>query len=377
MSAAMGDFFSGIGIIIPSFLAVITVVVFFHELGHFAMARLFGVTVQTFSLGFGREICGWNDSHGTRWKLSWLPLGGYVKFFGDADVSSRADTKSMEEMDLEARKGVLHFKPLYQRALVAAAGPLANFILAITIFTFVFMAFGRQVVQPIVDDVQAESAAAEAGFRHGDRILTVDGQKVADFGDVQRIVGTSDGTTPLAILIARSGAELTLYATPRMVEVKDAIGGVHQMPRLGLKSSDDVAVIRYGPVAATGLAVKQTWFIVDQTMGYLAKVVTGRESADQLSGPIGIAKVSGQMAKLGFLAFINLVALLSVSIGLLNLFPIPVLDGGHLLYYACEAVLGRPLGERAQEVGFRIGLALVLCLMLFATFNDLVRSNLF
>jgi regulator of sigma E protease len=372
----MDAFFSWFELGLPSFLFVITVVVFFHELGHFLMARCFDVKIQTFSVGFGRELVGFTDKKGTRWKISLLPLGGYVKFFGDADVSSKPDQKSIDEMDAETRSGVLHFKPLHQRALVAAAGPIANFILAIAIFAVVFMIFGRQVVQPIVDQVQPGTAAEEAGFMHGDRILSVNGQTISDFLDVQRVVADNEGA-PMTVVVQRNGASVTLHAIPRMVEVDDPIGGKDRKPHLGLQSTDQTTLVRYGPVAATSLAVKQTWYIVDQTLTYLTRVATGKESTRQLSGPIGIMKVSGDVAHLGFLPLINLAALLSVSIGLLNLFPIPVLDGGHLLYYACEAVLGRPLGERAQEVGFRIGLALVLCLMLLATFNDLARFNLF
>jgi regulator of sigma E protease len=360
------------GVGLPAFLFVITLVVFVHELGHFLVARWCGVKVETFSIGFGREIVGFNDSKGTRWKLSWIPLGGYVRFAGDADVSSRPDSQSLQQMDPHLREGTLHFKPLYQRALVAAAGPIANFILAIVIFACLIWTVGKPAEPPIVEAVTAGSAAETAGMQSGDLIRSVDGENIRAFADLQRIVGANAGKT-LHVLVNRKGRDVALDVVPTATEVTDASGAKHSLGRLGIRD----ATMSVGIVEAIGGGLDQTWFIVAQTGSYLGKIVTGRESPDQLHGIIGIGAVSDQMARVGFAALIGLAGLMSVSIGLVNLLPIPVLDGGHLLYYAFEAVLGRPLGERAQEVGFRLGLAFVLCLMLLATFNDLVRLNLF
>jgi regulator of sigma E protease len=372
MPAAISDFLSWLGVGLPAFLFVITLVVFFHELGHFMMARWCGVAVDTFSVGFGREIVGFNDRHGTRWKISWLPLGGYVKFAGDADVSSRPDTENLQKMDAGARAGSLHFKPLYQRALVAAAGPVANFILAIVLFTGLIMTMGKPAEPPIVDQVMQSSAAAAAGLRAGDIIRSVDGKAVHVFTDLQSVVGASAGRV-IHLVIGRDGRDIAIDATPMATIVADPTGAKHSIGRLGIRDG----TVPVGFVDAVKGSFEQTWFIIDQTGSYLGKIVTGRESPNQLHGILGIGAVSDQAARIGFGALLSLAALMSVSIGLLNLLPIPVLDGGHLLYYACEAVLGRPLGERAQEVGFRLGLAFVLCLMLLATFNDLVRFNLF
>ena len=372
MPNVVANFFSWMGVGLPAFLFVITLVVFIHELGHFLVARLCGVTVDIFSIGFGREIVGFNDRHGTRWKLSWIPLGGYVKFAGDADASSRPDSASLQRMDSGTRQGALHFKPLYQRALVAAAGPIANFILAIVIFAGVILTVGKPAEPPIVEAVTSGSAAESAGIKAGDTIRSVGGETIHVFSDLQRIVGANAGHS-LHVLVTRDGHDVGVDVVPTLSEVTDASGVKRSYGRLGIKD----ATVGVGFLEAVKGGVDQTWFIIAQTGSYLGKIVTGRESPDQLHGILGIGAVSDQAARIGFGALIGLAGLMSVSIGLVNLLPIPVLDGGHLLYYACEAVLGRPLGERAQEVGFRLGLAFVLCLMLLATFNDLVHLNLF
>jgi regulator of sigma E protease len=360
-------------LIIPAFLFVITVVVFFHELGHFLAARACGVKVDIFSIGFGREIVGFYDRKGTRWKISWLPMGGYVKFAGDADPSSRSDPETLKNMDPAEREGSLHFKPLYQRAFVAAAGPLANFILAIAIFTLAFMISPTAPVEPpVIAEISAGSAAEAAGVQIGDVIETVDGVAVTRFLDLQRVVTESEGRQ-LRLGIVRNGQPMEILAAPRPTDITDAAGTTSSAFRLGI-------VPRYEPLPlpqAFVRAVGQTWSIIQRTTAYLGELVVGRASTNELSGPLGIAKAAGDWAAVGFVALLNLTAFISVAIGFANLLPIPVLDGGHLLYYAFEAVLGRPLGERAQEVGFRLGLAVVLCLMLLATFNDLVRFNLF
>jgi regulator of sigma E protease len=372
MPAIVSQFVSWMGVGLPAFLFVITIVVFFHELGHFLVARWCGVTVETFSIGFGREIVGFTDRKGTRWKLSWIPLGGYVRFTGDADASSRPDRKALDAAAGDEHSGILHFKPLYQRALVAAAGPVANFILAIVIFAGIIVTVGKPAEPPIVEAVTPGSAAETAGIKPGDAIRAVGGQTIRVFADLQRIVGASAGKT-LHAVVMRDGREVGLDVVPAAAEVTDGSGVKRSIGRLGIRD----ATIPVGFVEAVEGGVDQTWYIIAQTGSYLGRIVTGRESPDQLHGILGIGAVSDQAARIGFAALIGLAGLMSVSIGLVNLLPIPVLDGGHLLYYACEAVLGRPLGERAQEVGFRLGLAFVLCLMLLATFNDLVRLNLF
>jgi regulator of sigma E protease len=359
---------------LPAFLVAILVVVFFHELGHFSVARFFGVSIEAFSVGFGRELFGWNDRHGTRWKICALPLGGYVKFVGDANVASKPDDEELRDMDPALRAGVLHFKPLYQRALVVAAGPLANFVLAIVILAGMFTVMGRaiDVVEPVIGMVVEGSAAAQAGILAGDTIQSVDGQEMATFAEFAGHIRSGSGGE-ISLQIDRGGEILTLAATP-LAELGGADGS-ETIYRLGVGSATISEPI--GPVQSVGLAVNQTWAIIAGTMGYLGNIFTGQEAPDQLAGPLGIASFAGEMAQRGVADFVWFVALISVSIGLVNLFPIPVLDGGHLLYYGFEAALGRPLGERAQEVGFRVGLALVLSLMLLATFNDLVRFNLF
>jgi regulator of sigma E protease len=365
---------SFLGYALP-FLFVLTVVVFFHELGHFWVARRCGVKVDAFSVGFGRELLGFNDRHGTRWKLCAIPLGGYVRFHGDDSAASTPDTKALSKMG-EAEKRVSFFhQSVSKRAAIVAAGPIANFILAVVIFSGVFMVHGRQVTTARVDSVQAASAAAEAGFQAGDLILSIDGRKIENFGDMQRIVSGSPDV-PLKVLVARDGKELTLTATPKLREIKDNFGNTHRLGMLGISRSataEDIVTERYGPVDAVRLGVLETWFVVERTMTYLGGIVTGREGADQLGGPIRIAQVSGQVATVSFAALLHLTAVLSISIGLLNLFPVPLLDGGHLVFYAIEAARGRPLSDRAQEFGFRIGLALVLMLMLFATWNDILH----
>lgn len=363
-----------LGYVIP-FLFVLTLVVFFHELGHFWVARRAGVRVVTFSLGFGPEIAGFNDKHGTRWRIAAIPLGGYVRFFGDEDAASTPDSARLSQMTAAERNESFFYKPVAWRAAIVAAGPIANFLLAITIFAIVFMVFGKQVTAPRVDQINPGSAAEMAGFKPGDLVLEIDGAKVDSFSDMQRIVGSHAGQ-PLAFTVARGDREVTLTATPELKEVKDPFGNSHRTGLLGISRSlaaGDVTTQRFGPVEAIGMGVQETWFVVARTFDYLGGLVAGRESADQLGGPIRIAQVSGQVATFGIGALLSLAAVLSVSIGLLNLFPIPLLDGGHLLFYAFEAIRGRPLSARTQDIGFRIGLALVLMLMIFATWNDVLH----
>lgn len=372
-SASLGSLAS---YLIP-FIFVILVVVFFHELGHFLVARWNGVKVEAFSVGFGPEIVGFTDRHGTRWKFSWIPLGGYVRFFGDENAASVPDQNAVAAMSDEARAVSFPAKRVGQRAAVVAAGPIANFILAIVIFAFIYSVVGRNVVSPRVDAVAPESAAEAAGLAAGDVVVSIDGRAIESFNDLQRVV-SANADRELRVSVDRDGEIVTVTATPQRREVTDRFGNVHRVGILGLQrtrgENESIETVRYDPATAVWMGVKETGYVVTRTLTYLKDVVTGREKPDQLSGPIRIAQVSGQVAGIGFVALLNLAAILSVSIGLVNLFPIPMLDGGHLLYYTIEAIRGKPLSARAQEFGFKIGLAVVLLLMAFATWNDL--SNL-
>ncbi len=363
-----------IGYIIP-FLFVLTIVVFFHELGHFLVARWAGVKVLTFSLGFGPELFGFNDRHGTRWKVSAIPLGGYVKFFGDESEASTPSSDALQAMTEEERNVSFHGKKVGPRAAIVAAGPIANFLLAIVIFAALFTFFGKPSQTARVDSVQENSAAAAAGFKPGDIVTAIDGGAIESFTDMQRLVSTKAGTS-LVFTVKRGDAVVTLNGTPQLREIKDSFGNAHRVGVLGITRATgpgDTVTQPVNPVTAVWLGVKETWFVVDRTVAYIGGIFTGRESADQVGGPIRIAQISGQVATIGLSALIHLAAVLSVSIGLLNLFPVPLLDGGHLLFYAVEAIRGKPLSERSQELGFRVGLALVLMLMLFATYNDILH----
>jgi regulator of sigma E protease len=368
------DFLHGLATfgIIP-FLVVLTIVVFFHEFGHFLVARWCGVKVVTFSIGFGPELFGFNDRHDTRWKVCAIPLGGYVKFFGDENAASVPDHAAAAAMSEAERQVSFVHKSVGPRAAVVVAGPLANFILSIVIFAGIFMSFGRQVIPARVDAVQPDSAAAAAGLKPGDLIVAIDGRPIDGFSEMQRIVAGSSGHT-LTLTIDRGGAREEVKATPTTRGYCSAVLGISKLP------SDDVKLKRENPASALALGVDETYFVVERSLCFVAGVIVGRESANQLGGPIRIAEVAGDAWKSGLdsggigtaiASLLYLTGFLSASIGLLNLFPIPLLDGGHLLFYAIEALRGRPLSERAQEVGFRIGLAIVVMLMIFAAYNDI------
>ena len=363
---------------VPAFAVVFTFVVFFHELGHFLMARAFGVSIETFSIGFGTEVFGRTDKKGTRWKVSWLPLGGYVKFLGDENVTSTTpDLERIEQLKTEERSGVLFFKPLYQRALVAAAGPLANFVFAFVVYVVLLTSYGAKAISTYVGDVQPHSPAAAAGIKPGDKIAAVDGQPVRLFyGELQETLQSGKGKT-LTLSIERGGKPITLRVTPGWIDNTDVYGAHIRTPGIGINHAEETAentvFIPVPLIRAPLVAAVQCWRIVDLSLTGLWRMVSHQADASQIGGPIAMAQMAKSAASHGLYDLISLIAFISVSIGLINLFPIPLLDGGHLLYYGCEAVLGRPLGERAQDVGFRLGLALVLGLMIFATWNDLVR----
>lgn len=354
-----------------SFVVVLTAIIYVHELGHYWVARWSGIRVEVFSIGFGNELFGWTNRHGTRWKISAVPLGGYVKFFGDASAASTPG--ELDQMSDAERRVSFHHQPLKIRSAVVVAGPASNFIFAVMVYAAMFAIIGQPFTSPVVGEVVVGGAADLAGIRAGDRVLAVDGAAVERFEELPAYVALR-AETMIVMTVLRDNAKVDIKVTPRRVDVADGFGGTHRVGQIGIKSGG-VEFQRHGPVAAVGYAVRETAGVVSNTMLYLSRIVIGRESGDQLSGPLGIAKISGDVAQRNPAALISLVATLSVAIGLINLFPIPMLDGGHLLYYGIEALRGRPLGERAQEYGFRVGLAMVLSLFLFATWNDLNKLH--
>lgn len=362
------------GYIVP-FVLVLSLIVFVHEMGHYLAGRFSGIRVMAFSVGFGPELVGWTDKHGTRWKISAIPLGGYVRFYGDEDAASKPDFQGFESMTAEERESTMLGARLWKRALTVAAGPIANFVLAIAIFAVIFSIYGKPVSDPIVSQVKPGSAAEEAGVLPGDRIVAVDGSPVATFSDLQRYVSMRPGIR-IVVKVERNGATEDLAMTPVATEITDDFGNKMDVGLIGIVTTAEAGnfrVEKLSPVQAVGQGALQSWYVVSGTFDYLSNLVTGRMKADQLGGPIRVAQASGQMATLGISAVLQLAAVLSVSIGLLNLMPVPVLDGGHLVFYAIEAVRGRPVGATAQEIAFRIGLAMVFSLMVFATWNDIAR----
>jgi regulator of sigma E protease len=355
------------------FLAVLTLIVFIHELGHFLVARWCGVNVETFSVGFGHAITGWFDRKGTHWKIGWIPLGGYVKFQGDANAASLpADSEG------SSKPGDFHTTSVARRAAIVVAGPMANFLLAIAIFAATFAIVGVPISPPVVEEVRAGSAAEAAGIQPGDRVTNIDGNEITSFTEIQRRVADRAGQE-LAITIERDGREIAFRVTPLMTEVPDSLGGTIRVGLLGISKnvSEDLVYERKNPIEAIGLGISETYFVIERTLSYVKGMILGQVSPDQLAGPLGIAQISGQAASISLAALFHLAAVLSVSIGLINLFPIPMLDGGHLVFYAVEAVRGKPLAQNVQELGFKVGLGLVLMLMLMATWNDIARLSLF
>ena len=369
----MNFFTGGLAYILP-FLIVLTVLVFVHELGHYLVARYNGVRVEVFSIGFGPELFGWNDRVGTRWKFSAVPLGGYVKMFGDADAAS-APGASLERMSAEERAVSFHHKRLPQRAAIVAAGPIANFVFALVVLALLFATVGQPFTPADVGAVQPGSAAEQAGIKAGDVISAIGGERIERFEDVQRIVRLNTGT-PLEMVIKRADRDVNITVTPRITAFTDRFGNQHKLGLLGIERSG-VNYVREDPFTAVWRAGQETVNLCTGTLQAVWQMVLGMRTTDELGGPLRIAQMSGEVAQGGVVALLWFMAVLSVNLGLINLFPVPVLDGGHLLFYIAEAVRGRPLGQRAQEYGFRVGLALVLTLMVFATWNDLVHLKVF
>ncbi len=372
MAGLVGIFGFLTGYIIP-FVLVLSLLVFVHEMGHYLVGRWSGIRILAFSVGFGPELVGFTDRHGTRWKLSLIPLGGYVRFFGDEDASSKPDDEVLATMTDEERARSFAGAKLWKRAATVAAGPIANFILAIAIFTVLFSIYGRSVADPVVAEVKPGSAAAEAGIIPGDLLIAIDGGKVQTFDDVRRYVSIRP-EQKIVVTIERNGETRDVPMVPVRTDMTDQFGNKIEIGLIGIVTNQEVGHFRvqtYSPTEALREGTVQTWHIVTGTFKYIGNLVSGYMKPDQLGGPIRVAQASGQMATLGVAAVLQLAAVLSVSIGLLNLMPVPVLDGGHLMFYAIEAVRGKPLGSSAQDIAFRIGLAMVLSLMVFATWNDI------
>lgn len=368
----------GVPFTLVSFFTALSVVVFVHEFGHFFIARLCGVRCEAFSIGFGPELFGRTDKHGTRWKFSLIPLGGYVKMFGEGEmmqvVEGGKTTEVARELTPEERAVSFRHKTLGQRAAIVFAGPAVNLLFAILVFWLTFSIGGRPVTDPVIGGVVEGGAAAEAGLVPGDRIVTIDGKPVERFEDIQTIVLLANGAV-MQIGVARDGgAEQVISITPRWREDKDEDGNVTKRLMLGIQASrEHMSVVKLNPVEAAGTAVYQTYDVIRTTFVAVGQMIDGSRGTEDLGGPIRIAQISGQAAKTGALGFILFMAILSINLGVVNLFPVPLLDGGHLMFYAIEAVRGRPLSDQVQEWGLRVGLALVLTLMLFVTWNDIVQ----
>ena len=365
--------------IIP-FIILILVVVFIHEYGHYYFAKKYGVGITDFSIGFGKELFGWNDKSGTRWKVCWIPLGGYVKFFGDRNVFSQADQeKIINKYSPEDQKKLFVLKPLYQRAIIVAAGPFANFLLAVVIFLSIYMFVGKDFTPAMINEVQNESPAQVAGLKKNDVILEIDGNKVKSILDVSKLIMMSTSEF-IDFKVSRFENELTLKVKPNVVDAEDNMGNKVKKRMVGIKLSpfnNEINHIKLGPAKALYHSLNEVYFVSISSLKYLGSIIAGSGDSSQLGGPIRIAKITGQVAEFGFVPFLSIMAYISISLGLINLFPIPLLDGGHLMFYTFEKILGRPLSQKTQEGFFRIGMFLLLFLMFFATFNDLKDLGLF
>ncbi len=362
------------------FIILITIVVFIHEYGHYYFAKKYGVGITDFSIGFGREIFGWNDKSGTRWKVCWIPLGGYVKFFGDRNVFSQSEQMEIiNQYKEEEREKLFILKPLYQRAIIVAAGPLANFVLAIIIFALINMFVGKDMTPAVVDEVQENSPAFVAGMKKNDKILSIDNNKVESILEVSTFIMSSTSET-IEFVVVRNNQEVFLSIKPNLVDTKDALGNSVKKRMIGIKLlplNNEFKKKPLGPAKAIYYSFKEVWFVSVTSLNYLGKMIVGSGDSSQLGGPIKIAKITGQVAEYGLIPFLSIMAYISISLGLINLFPIPMLDGGHLMFYLIEKILGRPLSQKTQEGFFRIGLFLLFSLMFFVTFNDLKDLGLF
>ena len=362
------------------FIVLILIVVFIHEYGHYYFAKKYGVGVTDFSIGFGKEILGWNDKSGTRWKICWIPLGGYVKFFGDRNVFSQSDQdRLIEKYDEIERKKLFVLKPLYQRVLIVFGGPLANFLLSLVIFFSIYTFVGKDFTPAVINEVQKDSPAMVGGLKQGDIILEIDNNEVKSIMDVSKYITMSTNDI-IDFKVKRSYDELILNIKPNYVLGSDNLGNNIKKRVVGIKLGaykNEIKHVKLGPAQALYHAIHEVYYVSISSLKYIGAMIFGKADTSQLGGPIRIAKISGQVAEFGILAFISMTAYISISLGLVNLFPIPMLDGGHLMFYAFEKILGRPLSQKTQEGFFRIGLFLLLTLMFFTTFNDLKDLGLF
>lgn len=359
---------------VACFILVIGPLVFIHEMGHFLVARYFGVKVEVFSIGFGREVTGWTDKHGTRWKVGWLPLGGYVRFAGDMNGASMEDPK-WRDLPASERAGIFHAKPVGQRALIVLAGPLANFLAAIAILASFAFVYGEVSRPPVIATVQPGSPADKAGLQVGDRIVSINARPVRSFDDVYPVVQDNTGTD-IAFKIARDGSEITRSIVPVIVVEKDRFGNSYRIGRIGIAPSRTAEIRDVSLPESVVIGVKRMVQILDRMISGIWQVISGHRSPTELGGPIKIAQISGEAAVLGWQQFVYLAALISINLGFINLLPVPMLDGGHLSFYAVEAILRRPVSPRTMEIAFRSGMYALLALMLFVTLNDLASLGL-
>ncbi|MEQ8664498.1 MAG: RIP metalloprotease RseP [Rhodospirillales bacterium] len=366
------ELISDVGLEIVAFLAVLTALVYVHEWGHYWVARRNGVRVEVFSIGFGPEVYGWTNAVGTRWKISAIPLGGYVKMFGEGDTV--VDEDGERELTDEEKSVSFAHKTLRQRAAIVVAGPMANFIFAALVFAALACFVGSPTPLSGVGTVSPDSPAQAAGFVPKDSIVAINGEDVRYFSDLQRIVGANPGQTLEIDVIRADGTAAVLSAVPSLIVTEDG----REIGRLGISPDpEQVEYEREDPISALWFGVERTGAMIWGILNYIGDLFSGAQDTDGLGGPLRIAQLSGEMAADGLVPLIIFAAALSVNLGLINLFPVPMLDGGHLVFYAFEAVLGRPLDERAQEYGFRFGLVLVLVLFVFVTWNDLEHRGFF
>ena len=359
-------------IILP-FLIILTVLVFVHEMGHYLVARKNGVKVEVFSIGFGSELFGWTDRLGTRWKICAVPLGGYVKMFGDGDITSSTNLEDANE-SFEEKENAFHHKSLGARAAIVLAGPAANFLFAIILLAGLYSIVGQRYAPPIIDKITTGSSADIAGLVIGDEILQVNEKNIKRFDELQRIVRPNPGKE-LKFLIRRDNEILLKTVIPQLVEGKDASGSKIVYGLLGVVS-EQTTFIRHNPLTSFGLAMEETWVIVSQTLIHVTEMIRGERTTEELGGPIRIAKLSGAVADAGLTSSIWFMAVLSINLGLINLFPVPVLDGGHLFFYLLEFIRGKPLEAKMQGIASYVGLVLVISLMIFVTWNDLVQLDI-
>lgn len=359
---------------IYSFVVILSVIVFIHEFGHYYIAKKCGVHIEVFSIGFGKEIFGLTDKSGTRWKFSLIPLGGYVKMFGDHDPASTPDTEKLKEMGGDDRNRAFFYKPVWQRFLIVLGGPLANFVLAVVILFGFFANYGRPETLPVIDAIVSESAAFEAGMQIGDKIIELDGTSISRFEDL-KTVATIHPDMKISYKIIRDGQEIEGFVTPKKVVIKDDFGNDVEIGLLGI-SSNNVEYKELGLFESFTASISETYTLSARTLEAIGQIITGQRNSDQVSGIIRIADYSGKSMEQGFRMVLWLMAVLSINLGLINLFPVPMLDGGHLVFYIYEAIIGKPLPEKLQEYFFRFGFLLLIFLMLFATFNDLKHFNI-